>query len=161
MHGHCGIGWRSRLDGVLSVAWGHRRGCVGRVATGYGRAGNGHVPSMTTNVGSGWPAARSHVARDPPSIKTCAPGQRLWPDLGLRHMPEAPQEATEDERGDSDLHASFGAWFLDEWSRAGLLPIRRHPSDECWFADEARTSRSTGSTWVGPGRRPARRRSST
>ncbi len=71
---------------------------AGRVATSYGRAGSGHVPSMTTNVGSPLVVARSHVVRDPPSIKTCAPGQRLWPDLGLRHMPEASQEATEDAR---------------------------------------------------------------
>jgi hypothetical protein len=31
------------------------------IAAGYGHFGNGHVPSMTTNVGSGWPAARSHA----------------------------------------------------------------------------------------------------
>jgi hypothetical protein len=47
------------------------------VVTSYGRVGNGHVPSITTKMGSRLVAARSDAVRDPPSIEICAPGQRL------------------------------------------------------------------------------------
>jgi len=65
-----------------------------RVALGdyLRRAGNDHVPSTTTNAVSSLLTAGSHVVRDPPSIETCAPAQRLLPDLGFRHLPEALQQ---------------------------------------------------------------------
>jgi len=77
----------SREDTVVSA------GCV---ATRHVRAGNGHVPSMTANVVPSVLGSRSHVVRDRPSIKTCAPG-RLWREQGFRHLPEAPPVASEAE----------------------------------------------------------------
>jgi hypothetical protein len=121
---------------------------------------------MIRNLGSGPPAARSHVVRDPPSIKTCAPAPRLRHDLGLREMPEALHLVAERDDQDSNLRASsatgIGACVSLElsWPPAGAPSLRllRSPAPACrefdWAGRQRRRRRPGTAFPPGSCRRP-------